>query len=69
MIGLVCVILSWILLLTASLLVITVQSDLFNQYGSVQQQGISAFIIFIMMPEIVIAVYNGFIWFRKDKKY
>ncbi len=66
-IGIVAVIISWILLLTLSLIVITVQSDLFNQYGAVQQQSISAFVIFIMLPELVLMVFNGFIHFRKYK--
>ena len=61
------VILSWIILLTSSLVVISVNSDLFNEYGAVQQQGISALVMLIMLPELMLMIFNGYLYNLKQK--
>lgn len=66
-VGVMSAVLSWILLLTLSLIVVNVQSDLFNLNGAVQQQSISVFVIFIMLPELALIIFNGFNHFRPIK--
>ncbi len=66
-VGVMSAVLSWILLLSLSLIVVKVQSDLFNLNGAVQQQSISVFVIFIMLPELALIIFNSFNHFRPIK--
>lgn len=63
--GLMLIVISWILLLTSSLVFISVQSDLFKSYGSFQKQGISVYAIITMAFEMALIIFDGFIHFKK----
>lgn len=64
-VGLILIAISWVLFLALSLIVINVQSDLFAQYGAVQQQSVSGLVALTILSEMILAVFNDLIQFEK----
>lgn len=66
-VGILMLIGSWLWLLLSSGIVINVQSDLFNQFGRVNYQTVSWYIVFTMLVVLGVIILNGIRHFAKRK--
>ena len=66
-VGILVLIGSWLWLLLSSCIMISVQSELFNEFGSVQRQSASWYVVFTMFVELLVIILNGIFHFVKRK--